>query len=130
MAISIEIEADSGLAIISCSGELTLEDARQAAVSLWSAPGWSGESAVWDFLMARFELSSSEVRRVAQFILGNQPDPPPSRMAFVAARDAEFGLARMFEVYRAAPGTRFRVFRDLPDAIEWARTGDLGASQP
>jgi hypothetical protein len=120
MPISIRIEPESGSAIASCSGVLRLEDARQAAVALWETPGWGGRSAVWDFREAKFDLSASSVRQIAQFILHHQPEPPPAKVAFVTPRDVDFGMARMFEVFREDSGTAFRVFRDYAEAIVWA----------
>ena len=128
MAISIQIEKDSGVALVACSGVLRLDDARQAAEALWKTPDWPGISAVWDFRAARFELSSSHVRRIARFILANQREPPPVRMAFVTPRDVDFGLARMFEVFREDPRTAFNVFRDYDEAIAWVRPRGTGAA--
>lgn len=126
MQISIEIEAESGVAIVRCSGVLDRQDALRAAERLWATPGWQGESAVWDFRAARFDLSALDVRRVAGLILKNQPDAPPSRMAFVTPRDAEFGMARMFKVFRDDRKTAFHVFRDYEEAISWAGGSDTG----
>ena len=57
---------------------------------------------------------------MARFILDNQPAVPPPRVAFVTIRDVDFGLARIFEVYREHPATSFRVFRDYDEAMAWA----------
>jgi hypothetical protein len=121
MAISISIEADTGMAIATCSGVLQRRDAQEGAAALWKAPGWLGTVAVWDFRDARFEMESPQIREIARFVVGNQPDPPPARVAFVAPRDVDFGLARMFEVFREDPRTEFRVFRDYYEALDWAR---------
>jgi hypothetical protein len=42
-------------------------------------------------------------------------------MAFITQRDADFGMARVFEAYREDPATDFRVFRDYDEAIRWLR---------
>lgn len=104
---------------------LRVDDAREWAAALWTSPGWAGRAAAWDFREAEFDLSSSDVQDIARFILGNQPTPPPAKIAFVTGRDVDFGLARMFEVYRRSPGTEFRVFRSYGDAISW-----LGVEAP
>jgi hypothetical protein len=96
------------------------------AAALWGTPGWSGKSAVWDFREARFELDASDIQDIARFILRSQPATPPSRVAFVTARDVDFGMARMFEAYRADPRTEFRVFRSYDDAVHWAGTQEPG----
>jgi hypothetical protein len=122
MPISIQIEEETGIAIATGSGVLRLNDAQEAAAALWQTPGWAGRSALWDFRGAEFDVSSSETREIAQFILQNQPTPPPSKIAFVAQRDVDFGMARMFEVHREDPATAFRVFRDYDEAIRWSRS--------
>jgi hypothetical protein len=119
MPISIRVDDETGVAAIACSGVLRVEDAVESAAALWKSPGWAGRAAAWDFREARFDMSSSDIQGIARFILQNQPTPPPEKVAFVTARDAEFGMARMFEVYRKAPGTDFRVFRSYEDAISW-----------
>lgn len=58
----------------------------------------------------------------SRFILRNQPATPPARVAIVTGRDADYGLARMLEVYRQDPRTAFRVTRDLDEALEWTRS--------
>ena len=121
MTVSVRIEPETGIAIAVCSGVLRLQDAQEGAAALWRNPSWKGRSAIWDFREAQFELSSQDVRRIAGFILGNQPEMPPVRVAFVTRRDADFGLARMFEVFRDDPHTEFRVFRDYDEALSWAR---------
>ena len=124
MTVSIWIEPETGIAIATCSGVLRPEDAKEGAEALWRNPGWLGESAVWDFREAHFDLSSPDVQGLAQFILRNQPTAPPSKIAFVTQRDVDFGMARMFEVFRQDPSTEFRVFRDYDEALSWARSGE------
>jgi len=128
VAVSIQIEPESGIAIAKCSGVLRLSDAKEAVSALWKTPGWSSKAAVWDFRDAQFDVSSSDIREVAQFIIRLQPIPPPGRVAWVTPRDVDFGLARMFEVFREDPRTEFRVFRDYDAAVSWARSPRPGAA--
>jgi len=95
-------------------------------MALWKMSGWTGRSVVWDFRDARFDIESPEIRQIAHFVSRNQPTPPPSRVAFVTPRDADFGLARMFGVFREDPRTEFRVFRDCEEALSWARISEEG----
>ena len=122
MTISIQIEPETGMAIATCSGILRLSDAQEGASALWKTPGWLGRSAVWDFREAQFDVSYSDTQEIAQFIVRNQPATPPLKMAFVTQRDVDFGMARVFEVFRQDPSTEFRVFRDYEKAICWARS--------
>jgi hypothetical protein len=120
MTVSIRVESKTGLAIGTCSGVLSKDDAINGAKSLWQTPGWPGKAAVWDFRKAKFNLSSSDIELVALFIVNNQPAIPPSKMAFVAQSDLEYGLSRIFEAYRKDQRTDFRVFRDFEQAVIWA----------
>lgn len=122
MAVSIEIEEPSGVAIVGSSGVLRLSDARRAAVELWGTSSWPGKAVVWDFREARFDISPRDVREIAAFILENQREEPPARVAFVTPSDFDFGMSRMFEVFREDPLTSFRVFRDFDAAVVWARS--------
>ena len=116
------------MAIATCSGVLRLNDAQEGAAALWKTPGWLGRSSVWDFREAQFDFSPSDIRKFAQFIISQQPSKPPLRVAFVTPRDVDFGLARMFEVFREDPRTAFRVFRDYEEAVCWARSLEPGAA--
>jgi len=126
MGLSIRVEQESGVAVVVCSGVLQRDESEQADRKLWAATDWPGVSAVWDFRGARFDLSSLDVRGIAQFILERQRERPPARMAFVTPRDVDFGLARMFEVFREDSRTAFRVFRDYDEAMAWARPPNPG----
>jgi len=75
MPFSMRFEPETGLVIATCSGAMGLNDAREGAAAVWEKPEWSGN---------------------ARFILERQPAIPPSRVAFVTARDVDFGLVRMF----------------------------------
>jgi hypothetical protein len=110
------------MAIATGSGVLRLDDAVEAASALWRTPGWRGRSVVWDLREGRFDISSADAETAAQFVLRRQPSPPPRRVAFVTGRDVDFGMARVFEVYRQSEATEFRVFRDYDEAVTWARS--------
>lgn len=128
MVVSIQVEPATGMAIATCSGVVGRADAQQGAASLWETPGWPGKSVVWDFREARFDVTSSDIWEVAQFVARHQPDKPPSRVAFVTSRDVDFGSARVFEAFREDPRTEFRVFRDYEEAVRWARLPEPGSA--
>ena len=120
MSVSIQVDPASGMAICTCSGVMGLTDGREGVSAIWNTPGWLGKSAVWDFREAEFDFSTADVRELAEFIFRHQRTPPPLRIAFVVRRDVDFGMARMFEVFREDPRTAFRVFRDYEEALCWA----------
>jgi hypothetical protein len=112
---------EDGVVIGSCTGSLSLEDAKAGAMAYWQNPGWRGKPVVWDFRFARLDVDAAAVRQIAQFILTSQPSPPPSKVGFVTARDVDFGMARMFEAFREHAATEVHVFRDYEEASSWAR---------
>lgn len=117
MPFELSIDPNTGLALATCSGTLSLDDAREGAQALWAHPDWQGEGVVWDFRAARLDFTSVDVRELARFILAHQPARPPKRVAFVTAREMEFGLVRMFEVFREHPSTDVKAFRELEPAL-------------
>jgi hypothetical protein len=120
MPFSMKTDPATGIVIATCSGSLGLGDARDGATALWENPQWSGQAVVWDFRDAQLDMSSGNVREIAKFVLDHQPASPPPRVAFVTGRDVDFGLVRMFEVFRAHPATEVRTFRDYDEAVSWA----------
>jgi hypothetical protein len=128
VACSIAIESQTGIAIGTCTGGLGLKDAEEDIEALWKHPDWQGRAVVWDFRSARFDFEIPDIHELAAFVLGHQPASPPSRVAFVTARDVDFGMARMFEVFREDPATEFRVFRDYHEAVAWARALEPGTT--
>jgi hypothetical protein len=124
MPFDIRIEPGTRIAIAACSGDLGFDDAKEGAAALWAHPGWGGAAVVWDFRAARLEMSTPQIKEIARFILEGQPSTPPARVAFVTERDHDFGLLRMFDVYREHASTLVRVFRDLDEAVPWARSAE------
>ena len=126
--VSIEVERETGVAIAVGSGVLGIKEAQDSVVALWRNPEWPGESTVWDFREAQFDVSPPEARALARFVLLHQRETPPSRVAWVTGRVVDFGMARMFEAYRQDPRTEFRVFRDYDQALIWAREVESNAT--
>ena len=120
MPVSIQIDPVSGLIIATCTGKLGIEDARTGASTIWADPDLRGKSIVWDFRAAQFDLAAPDIHEIARFVLTRQPEPPP-RVALVTSRDVDYGLARMFGTLRETEGTEISVFRELDDAVNWAR---------
>jgi len=121
MGVLISIEPGTAIALVACAGILRRDDLEEAARALWKVPGWRGKAVVWDFRESHLELSTDDLRQIAQFTMHNQLDPPPARIAAVAPSDLEYGLARMFEAFRDDPRSEFHVFREYDKALAWAR---------
>jgi hypothetical protein len=122
MPFSVRFEPETDLVVATCSGTVTLNDARLGATVVWDNPEWSGKPVVWDLRSAHLDVSGPEVRQIAEYILGHQPAIPPSRVAFVTDRDVDLSLVRMFQAIRQHPSTQVEVFRDYEEAISWARS--------
>ena len=122
MPFSIFFESQADLVVATCSGTVQMNDATLGAVVMWDNPEWSGKPIVWDLRSARLDVRGSEVREIADYILKHQPTIPPPKVAFVTARDVDFGLARMFQTIRQHPDTQVEVFRDYEEAVSWARS--------
>jgi len=111
---------DNRIAIGVVTGTIGIEGLKRGARSIWQSPGWLGRAIVWGMRQARFDLDRKDIEDFAHFIHGQQPDPPPRRIAFVAATDLEFGLSRVFQAFRETSETDFEVFRDYDVALAWA----------
>ena len=52
MPFSIQAEPGTGVVIGTGSGDLTLEDAKAGAETLWGNPEWRGKPVIWDLRAA------------------------------------------------------------------------------
>lgn len=121
MPITITVDEETGIAVGTGSGELNLSEMKAAARDLWNTRGFGGKCVLWDMRHSRFNASPEEVRELAEFARTGSRLEPGARMAFVASGDLEFGLIRMFEVFREDERTETNVFRDVEEAWSWLR---------
>lgn len=65
-------------------------------------------------------LTVNEIKAIAGMVIAARDKLGPKRLAVVAARDLEYGLARMWEVFVEGnwDGTA-RVFRSREEAVRW-----------
>jgi hypothetical protein len=122
MPFTVHFVPEADLVVATCSGIVKMNDATLGAVVVWDNPEWSGKPVLWDLRSAQLDVRDEEVREMAKYILEHQPAIPPPRVAFVIARDVDFGLVRMFQALREHPSTQVEVFRDYDEAISWARS--------
>jgi len=125
MPLELRFEPDLDVVIATCSAVLGPAEAREGAMAFWKNPEWTGKAVVWDFRNSRFDINAAQVHDLARFILEHQPALPPRRVAFVTGREVDFGMARMFQIYREHPATAFKYFRDLEEAMSWAMPGEV-----
>jgi hypothetical protein len=87
-------------------------------------------NALWDLREAvTTDMSSDDVRKVAQMVKGRRPSGVSLRVALVVSRDADFGVARMFEA-QLDPASHgdLQVFRDIDEATTWVCGAPEGES--
>lgn len=124
MQVTFDLESIEGVAIGTAHGPLTLGVIKESAEKMLGVVQGARVRLLWDLRDARFDLELDEVRGLGEFI--KQLSPPRAyRSAFVVSRDLEFGLLRMFEVYRESTDTATSVFRDKRDAVD-SLTDDSG----
>ncbi len=71
------------------------------------------------WVVPHLTASREDMQNLAAY-LAAQPNKA-RRVAIVAAPDLAFGLARMFEVFRAEDGVPTRTFRTEDEALAWLR---------
>ena len=125
MNVMMNIDAMSGLVTFTVSGTVTSEGIIEALQDMLADRNFKkGASTIWDFRDAdSSELATMDVRRIAAYmdrIRAWRGDG--YKVAFVVARDADFGLARVYEGYAASFPFEIMVFRSMDEALSWVQT--------
>lgn len=121
MAVDISVDETSGIIVAKADGDLGANDIREGLVGVWQRPEFRTRARVlWDLRNANAaDLPSSDLRNIAAFESRGRPEHPPVRLAFLVARDVEFGLARMVGVFSEDHLIEQNVFRDDEEARRW-----------
>ena len=118
MELVIDKHSEKGIVVGIAKGPMRLPDLRESAATFWREVSGSEARVLWDLREVTFDLSAADVEQFAEF--GKRHSPFAGlRMAFLVSRDLEFGLLRMFEVFRATERTQTAVFRVRAEAIHW-----------
>jgi hypothetical protein len=121
MPISVDVDSQTGTALVKAAGELAVEDMKTAALAVWSEPGFARRSVLVDLCEATFSFGLGEVQDLATFTRLGSTMEPPARVALVATGNSEFGQLRMYETYRNQPGVEVGVFREWAAAQKWVQ---------
>lgn len=121
MSLTIDLESVDGICIGIADGRLSLEEIKESAMTMWRLAGGPGVRTLWDLRDANFDLDVAEVSDLGD-AMKQLVVSPGIRTAFVVSADLEFGLIRMYEVFRQSDCARTSVFRDRDEAIVWLRT--------
>lgn len=122
MDLVFDQESEKGVVVGTAHGRLRLQELKESASVFWREVDAPVARVLWDLREATFELSSGDVEEFAHF--GKRHSPFAGlKMAFLVSRDLEFGLIRMFEIFRATESAQTAVLRDKSQALQWL-TGD------
>jgi len=111
------IDRDRRLVLSIATGTLTNDDLRRHMGDLTVDPDFDpGFRQIFDFrAVEELEATGSVLRDIR----AASPWKEPTRRAFVCTLDVVFGMARMFQMLSDGGPDEIRVFRRMPDALEW-----------
>ena len=125
MNVSRMIDAESGLVTFTVTGKVTRTGIIEELGRMLGDPDFrKGASNLWDFRSADGSgVTSADIQQLAIFIEKNRDRRGDGyKVAFVVAREADFGMARVYEGYAASLPFDIRVFRRMEEALAWIRT--------
>lgn len=125
MPIEHEFDANPPLLRVWMSGVVTDQDVLYYAEAITSNPRLDP---VYDELidlrgMETPVATTGTLRRVADMFRKFERQPEAVKVAFIATTDAAFGLARMYQAFRAESAADMRVFREADEARAWLGLG-------
>ena len=118
MPLRFTVDGGRRLVFTVASGSLRVSDFAAHVQALADA-GALEYSQVIDVRSARVDVTSQEHRNFTELIGRMRPGNGSTRTAFVAAGEADPGVARIYDAETAGADPGFRVFRDLPEARRW-----------
>jgi hypothetical protein len=122
MPIDTVVDPKTGWRIHTVTGELGLDEARNALAAIYDDPQYDPDShALWDLRDAVLSgFSADQIRSLASYVGERWGASGRNRAALVVSRDLDFGLARMYEQLLTGRTTsEVRVFRVYSEAIDW-----------
>ena len=118
MPITFTIDPALGRVNVRMEGDVSAADLRNYMIAMFSDPRFTpGLNSLTVLQGMNARMTSSELM---QYQSWRKLQPAMGKIAIVATTDAEYGVARMFEL--ATDGVRrsdIRVFRKLEDAQAW-----------
>ena len=122
--LDLAISIDQGIRLYIFRGEPNDDTLFDCIREAWKDPEYDPEvPEVYDLRQMKADhLSSQGIRNLAKLNEEMHRDTKPVRVAFIAADDLGYGLARMSRPYiHDNRGENIRVFRDEESALEWVR---------
>ena len=119
--MDLRVDQTKNIAYIRLSGLLSKEIILEAFDTAVSDQRYrKGMGRLWDFRNADLSLlDSSTIEEMAKYSMNFPPGINNVKVAFVAQRELEYGLSRMFEAYSRDGKTSVAVFFTLEEAEDW-----------
>jgi hypothetical protein len=117
MPASYKIDKERRIIFSSAEGTLTEEDLREHQRSVLADPDFEPTLAqLWDFrAVEELDVPNAAVGDLAR----SRSYAAGTKRAFVAPRDVQYGLARMFQMLHEAAAEDIQIFRDIEEAKDW-----------
>ncbi len=124
--ITIEIDRKNHLVIATAAGTLTMEELFRYQVDSWTGKELREFNELVDLTgVTGFAPPTSEsIKDFSDFAAAMEADSVQTKLAIVAEGDFEFGLARMFQVFREThplSKKEVAVFRSRPEAMRFLK---------
>jgi hypothetical protein len=122
MPVKSTIDPNSGVIVHAVSGDVSFDEILRALDRIVDHPLYQpGSAALWDFSGAAADkLDTKGLRNLVGRVrerLGNRGTG--YKVALVAPRDLDYGLARMYQAYASELPIALSVFRSSGEAWDW-----------
>ena len=118
----IEVTIDKGRDLITrtLTGQIAIEEIIAGLQETAAHPDYHAGMKSLNDLRGFVPVSdSSNVRRIAEYLLANAAEREGLRAAIVVSRTVDYGMARMLQALADTPSFSLAVFYDIDEAKQW-----------
>ncbi len=118
----IEVTIDKGKDLVTriLTGQIAIEEIiaklRETAALPDHHPGMKSLNDLREFVP---DSTSTDVRRMAEYLLANAAEREGLRAAIVVSRTVDYGMSRMLQALADTPSFSLAVFYDIDEAKQW-----------
>jgi hypothetical protein len=129
MPVDIQVDsdvADTGLITYTVTGELNLDELREALEGVCTHPAFQpGMHALWQIKEGTIGVTTTELPSLIE-LLEKRSDKRGSgyRVAIVVRGNLDFGLSTIFQMHAYSLPFEVKVFQSLTQAKRWIIEGD------
>lgn len=125
MPFELVVDHKKKLITRTVTGEFDDAQAAAARSAFQAIPESAHYDELYDYLgVTEYRISSELVRRYAiESLAREDAKTPGKRVAFVAKKDATWGVLRMYNTYLEGTSENIRFFEDLASAHVWLEDG-------